>query len=65
MYDKLRTIEFLGHNISKNEIVSNKLLSFLQQKDSEEIDFGPEVTAGKRSQCECFLEICKIWLNYV
>ena len=27
MHDMLRTIEFLGHHISKNEIVSMELLS--------------------------------------
>ena len=40
MHDMLRTIEFLGHHISKNEIVSMKLLYFSQQDDQEESDLG-------------------------
>ena len=37
MYDILRTIEFLGGHISKNEIISMKLL---QQNGQEENDHG-------------------------
>ena len=40
MYEILGTIEFLGGHISKNEIVSMKLQSLLQQNDPEENDLG-------------------------
>ena len=36
----VRTIEFLGHHISKNEIVSMELPILLQQDDQEESDLG-------------------------
>ena len=36
----LRTIEFLGHLISKNEIVSMELPILLQEDDQEESDLG-------------------------
>ena len=36
----LRTIEFLGHHISKNEIVSIQLTILSHQDDKEESDLG-------------------------
>ena len=65
MYDILRTVEFLGYHISKNEIVSKKLLSFYNKMTNKKMILVTGVTPRKRSQCECFLEICEIWLNYV
>ena len=65
MYDILKTIEFLGGHISKNEIVSMKLQSFYNKMAEKKMILVMEVTAKTLSQCECFLEICKIWLNYV
>ena len=63
MYNILRTIESLGHQILKNEIVSMKLLSFCNKMTKKKIIL---VTAArKRSESECFLEICEIWLNYI
>ena len=55
MYDILRTIEFLGHHISKNEIVSMKLLSFYNKMTKKKMILFTEVTARKRSERECFL----------
>ena len=40
MYDILRTIEFLGGYISKNEILSIETAILLQQEDLEENDLG-------------------------
>ena len=65
MYDILRTIEFLGHDILKNEIVSKKLLSFYNKMINKKMILVMGVTARILSQCECFREICEIWLNYV
>ena len=65
MYDILRTMQFFGNNISKNEIASKNLQSFLNKITNKKMLLFTGVTARKRSQCECFLEICEIWLNYV
>ena len=40
MHDMLRTIEFLGHHILKNEIVSMELLSFRKQMTRKKDDLG-------------------------
>ena len=65
MYDILRTIEFLGGQISKNEIVSMKLQCFYNKMIKKEMILVTGVTARKRSESECFLQMCEIWLNYV
>ena len=36
----LRTIEFLGHHISKNEIISMQLAILTHHDDQEESDLG-------------------------
>ena len=64
MYDILRTIEFLGHHISKNEIVSIELLSFHNKMTMKKVILVKGVTAKKRSESERLLQICQIWLNY-
>ena len=55
MHDMLRTIEFLGHHISKNEIVSMELLSFHNKMTRKKVILVTGVTARKRSESECFL----------
>ena len=65
MYDILKTIEFLGHHISKNEIVSMELLSFHNKMTREKMILVTGVTARKQSESECLLQICQILLNYV
>ena len=65
MYDILKTIEFLGGHISKNEIVSIKLQFFYNKMTKKKMILVVGVTARKRSGSECFLPICKIGLNYV
>ena len=64
MHDMLRTIEFLGHHISKNEIVSMELGSLRNKMTKKKMILVTGVTARKRSENECLLEICQIWLNY-
>ena len=64
MHDMLRTIEFLGHLISKNDIVSMELLSFRNKMSRQKVILVMGVTARKRSESECLLQICQIWLNY-
>ena len=64
MHDMLRTIEFLGHHISKNEIVSMELVSFHNKMTRKEVIFVTGVTARKWSESEFLLQICKISLNY-
>ena len=64
MHDMLRTIEFLGHHISKNEIVSMELVSFSNKMTKKKVILVTRVTARKRSENECLLQICQIWLNY-
>ena len=60
----LRTIEFLGHHISKNEIVSMQLLSFRHKMTRKKVMLVTEVTAREWSESECLLQICQILLNY-
>ena len=64
MHDMLRTIEFLGHHISKNEILSMELLYFHNKMNKKKVILVTGVTARKRSENECLLEICQILLNY-
>ena len=64
MHDMLRTIEFLGHHISKNKIVSMELLSFQNKMTKKKVILVTAVTARKRSENECLLPIWQIWLNY-
>ena len=65
MYNMLKTIEFLGHHISKNEIICLELLSFHKKMAKEKMILVTGVTARKQSESDRFLEICQIWLNYV
>ena len=51
MHDMLRTIEFLGHHISRNEIVSIELLSFRNKMTRKKVILVTRVTARKRSEC--------------
>ena len=64
LHDMLRTIVFLSQNISKNEIVSMELLSFRNKMTRKKVILVMGVTARKRSESECLLQICQIWLNY-
>ena len=59
MYDILRTIEFLGHDMLKNEIVSKKLLSFYNKMRNKKKILAMGVTAGKPSESECFMKILR------
>ena len=59
----LRTIEFLGHHISKNEILSIEQLKS-QQDVKKKVILVTGVTARKLSQSQCLLQICQIGLNY-
>ena len=60
----LRTIEFLAHHKSKNEIVSMELVSLRNNMTKKKVILVTGVTARKRSENECLLQICQIWLNY-
>ena len=60
----LRTIEFIGHHISKNEIVSMELLSFHNKMTRKKVILVMGVTARKRSESECLLQIYQICSNY-
>ena len=53
----LKTIEFLGDHISKNEIVSMELLSFLKKMARKKVILVTGVTARKLSESECLLQI--------
>ena len=64
MHDMLRTIEFLGHHILKNEVVSMELVSFRNKMTKKKAILVTGVTARKRSENEWLLQICQIWLNY-
>ena len=64
MHDMLRTIEFLGHHMSKIEIVSMELLSFRNKMTIKKVILVMGVTARKWLEIECLLQICQIWLNY-
>ena len=61
----LRTIEFLGGQISKNKMVSMKVQYFYNKIIKKEMILVTGVTGRKRSESECFLQMCEIWLNYV
>ena len=63
MHDMLRTIEFLRHHISENEIVSIELESLHKKMKRNKLIMVTGVTARKRSESECLLQICQIWLN--
>ena len=52
MHDMLRTIEFLGHHISENEIVSMELVSFRNKMTKKKVILVTGVTARKRSENE-------------
>ena len=60
----LRTIEFLRHHISENEIVSMELLSFSKKMANKKVILVTGVTARKRFESECLLQIRQIWINY-
>ena len=64
MHDMSGTIEFLGHHLSKNEIVSMELLSIRNKITRKKVILVMGVTARKYSESECLLQICQIWLNY-
>ena len=64
MHDMLRTIEFLGHHISNNEIVSMELLSFRNKMTMKKVILVMGLTARKQSESEYLLQICQIWINY-
>ena len=64
MHEMLRTIEFDRHHISKNEIVSMELLSFRNKMTRKKVILVTGVTARKRSESECLLQICQVWLYY-
>ena len=59
----LRMIQFLGHHISKNEILSMELLLFCNKMTRKKVILVMGVTARKRSESECLLQTCQIWLN--
>ena len=60
MHDMLRRIEFLGHHILKNEIVSMELLSFCKKISRKKVILVMGVTARKWWESECLLPICQI-----
>ena len=64
MHDMLKTIEFLGHHISKNEILSMKLLSFREKMTRKKVILVMGITARKWLEIVFLLQICQIWLNY-
>ena len=64
MHDMLRTTKFLRHHILENEFVSMELLSFHNKMTRKKVILVTEVAAKKRSESECLLQICQIWLNY-
>ena len=64
MHNMLRTIEFLGHHISKNEIVSMEPLPFCNKMTRKKVILVTGVAARERSESECFLQIFEILLNY-
>ena len=65
MYDILRTIEFLGHDRLNSESGSKKMTSFEKETTNIKMILVSGITTRTRSQCQCFLEICQIWLNNV
>ena len=67
MHNMLRTIEFLGHHISRNEIVSMELVSFHNKMTRKKVIFVTGVTARKRSESEWFAanmqNLVKLWIT--
>ena len=59
MHDMLRTIDFLGHHIKKNEIVSMELLSFNNKMTRKRVILVTGVTARELSESECLLKYAK------
>ena len=64
MEDMLRTIEFVGNPIAKNEIVSVELLSFRNKMTRKKVILVMGVTYRKRSESVFLLQVCQFWLNY-
>ena len=64
MHDMLQAIEFLGHHILKNEIVSMEVVPFCKKMTWKKVILVTGVTARKWSESECLLQICQNWLNY-
>ena len=64
MHDMLRTVDFLEHHISKNDIVSMEMLSFHNKMTIKKVILVMGATARKRTESECFLQICQISQNY-
>ena len=60
MYDILRTIEFLGNHISKDEVVSMELLCLHNKMTRKKMILVKGVTARKRSESEGLPRICLI-----
>ena len=60
----LQAIEFLGHHISKNEIVSMQLLSFHNKMTQKRVILVTWLTARIRSESEWLLQLCQILLYY-
>ena len=56
----LRTVEFLGHHISKNEIVSMEILSFRKKMTRKKVLLVTGVNARQRSESECLLQYAKL-----
>ena len=64
MHDMFRTIEFLGHHILENEINSMEVLPFCNKTTRKKVMLVTGVTARKRSEIECLLQIFQISLNF-
>ena len=60
MHDMLRTIEFLGHHISENEILCMELLSFRNKMNRKKVTLVIGATTRKRLEIVCLLQICQI-----
>ena len=59
MYDILRTIEFLGGHISKNEIVSMKLQSFYNKMTKKNMILVTGITAINYPKVSAFCKYAK------
>ena len=59
MYDMLRTIEFLGHHISKNEIVSMELQPFRNKMTRKKVILVTGVSSRKRSEVSACCKFAK------
>ena len=53
----LKTIEFLGHHVLKNKIVSMEVLYFRNEMTRKKVNLLMGVTARKQSESEFLLEI--------